>query len=122
MSGAYIASDMVQPDEQRFLSQVLKCLPAGTTKEPTGTVTGLGTSFQFYRHLNEQHYAATRTDVLAPMEGAFSAMAYADGNPAATAYRGTDFGVFAMGFPFECIQQANTRASIMQGILNYLLK
>ena len=122
VSGAYIASDMVQPDEQRFLSQVLKCLPAGTTKEPTGTVTGLGTSFQFYRHLNEQHYAATRTDVLAPMEGAFSAMAYADGNPAATAYRGTDFGVFAMGFPFECIQQANTRASIMQGILNYLLK
>ena len=122
VSGAYVTSDMAQADEQLFLRNVLKCQAAGTTREPTGTVSGLGTTFNIYRQLNEYHYAATHTDVLQPTDGAFSAMAYADGNAAATAYRGGDFRVFTMGFPFECIQQTSVRLSLMQGILNYLLK
>ena len=49
-------------------------------------------------------------------------MQYADGYGAATAYKGADGNVFVMGFPFECIKTSQKRASIMQGILNYLIK
>ena len=76
----------------------------------------------FYKNLNEDHYAATSTDILHPINAAFTAMQYADGYGAATAYKGSDCSVFVMGFPFECIKNHQKRSSIMQGILNYLIK
>ena len=47
---------------------------------------------------------------------------YADGYGAAVAYKGNDYRAFVMGFPFECIKDGKKRSSIMQGLLNYLLK
>ena len=49
-------------------------------------------------------------------------MQYADGYGAAVAYKGSDYRLFAMGLPFECIQDAKKRSSIMRGIMNFLLK
>jgi hypothetical protein len=53
---------------------------------------------------------------------AYTAMEYADGYGAAVAYQGKDYRAFVMGFPFECIKDAQKRSSIMQGLLNYLTK
>ena len=49
-------------------------------------------------------------------------MQYIDGYGAAVAYKGNDYRAFVMGFPFECIKDGQKRSSIMQGLLNYLLK
>jgi len=122
VSGAYLGSDMLTEHEQYFLSKVLKCQYAGRSYAPGNEVFGLGTSMHYWKELNEQHYAAVSADILQPIKPAFTAMQYADGYGAAIAYRERDYRLFAMGFPFECIQSKQKQGSIMRGILNFLLK
>ena len=122
VSGAYIGSDMQNQDEQRFLANILKCQYGGRSQAETNVVSGLGTNFQYWKELNEEHYAATSADILHPVKPAYTAMEYADGYGAAVAYQGKDYRAFVMGFPFECIKDAQKRSSIMQGLLNYLTK
>ena len=122
VSGAYIGSDMQNQDEQRFLANILKCQYGGRSQAETNVVSGLGTNFQYWKELNEEHYAATSADILHPVKPAYTAMQYADGYGAAVAYQGKDYRAFVMGFPFECIKDAQKRSSIMQGLLNYLTK
>ena len=121
VSGAYVGTDMPSADEQAFLSQVLKVRHEGVNRLDDSTISGLGTTFTFHRLLNEQHYAATQSHLLMPTcEGAFPAMVYANQTSAAVAYAGADYHAFTMGFPFECITDAQKRASIMRGIMNFL--
>jgi hypothetical protein len=49
-------------------------------------------------------------------------MQYADGYTAAVAYQGNDYRLFAMGVPFECIQDKQKQGAIMRGILSFLLQ
>ena len=122
VSGAYVGSDMTAGDEQRFLSDILKCQYGGRSRASNNEVRGLGTDMLYWKQLNEHHYAATSADVLHPVKPAFTAMQYADGYGAAVAYKGADYRLFVMGFPFECIQTGQKRGAIMRGILSYLLK
>ena len=122
VSGAYVGSDMMGESEQLFLANVLKCRFAGQNLCSDDQVNGLGTTLQYWKQLNSEHYAATSTDILHPMAPAFTAMQYADGQDAAVAYKGNDYRSFTMGFPFECIRNEQTRNYIMRGIINYLLK
>lgn len=122
-SGAYVGSDMAVADDATWMAQTLKTAYATSVKTDTiGGINGLGLSFDFHRTLNPDHYAATHTDVLQPTAGAICPMQYANGMPAATAYDGSDYKTFVMGFPFECITDRGTRRQLMQGIMNYLLK
>jgi hypothetical protein len=77
---------------------------------------------QYWNQLNADHYAAISTDILQPVGAAYPVMQYADGQDAAVAYKGSDYSCLTMGFPFECIKDAQKRSSIMRGILNYLIK
>lgn len=121
VSGAYIGSDMTrQKDDHRFLRNVLKCWCNGSSTITDEQISGMGTTFDFYRQLNAEHYAATRPDMLFPIEPAFSALLYADGQSACVAYPGKDYRALTLGFPFECIKSDNMRAAVMQGILNFL--
>lgn len=122
VSGAYLGSDMLTDQEQQFLATTLKCRYGGRSQTQESTIRGLGTSMQFWNQLNEQHYAAVSTDILHPVNPAFTAMQYADGYGAAVAYKGSDYRVFAMGFPFECIQERQKQTAIMRGILSFLLQ
>ena len=122
VSGAYLGSDMVTESEQTFLQNVLKCSFAGRSLATTGDVMGLGTQMQYFKELNEQHYAVTSVDILQPVAPAFTAMQYVDGYSAAVAYQGKDYRLFAMGFPFECIKDKKKQQSIMAGILKFLKK
>ena len=122
VSGAYIGTDMTETSERQFLSDVLKVCSPCNYRDASGTISGMGTTFSFYHQLNEQHYAATSTDVLMPtVQGAFPTMAYANGTSAAVAYGGPDYRALTMGFPFECITDRTMRFSIMNGIMNYLI-
>ena len=122
ISGAYLTSDMATDSEKQFLSNVLKCQFDGVSYATNNQLNGLGTTMYYYKMLNEEHYAATKTDILQPVSPAFTAMQYSDGNTAAVAYNGSDYRLFAMGVPFECIQTKQKQASIMRGIMNFLLK
>ncbi|MBR1505895.1 MAG: xanthan lyase [Prevotella sp.] len=122
VSGAYIGTDMTTDGDSSFLSSVLKCRHGGRSASESNTLKGLGTTMSYWKELNEDHYAATSADILYPVHPAYTAMQYADGYGAAVAYKGSDYRLFAMGLPFECIQDAKKRSSIMRGIMNFLLK
>ena len=123
VSGSYVGADMTMPADRRYLEEVLKCRYAGTDMDSlrSDTITGLGTKFLFYRHLNERHYAAPHPDVLQPVDGAFCAMRYGDQQSACVAYNGSDYKAMTLGFPFECIKDEYIRLSLMKGILKFLL-
>ncbi len=122
VSGAYIGTDIMGSEEEKFVSQTLKCSFGGQYRGTSNSVEGLGTHIYYYNTLNEDHYAATSADILMPLPLAYAVMRYADGHDAAVAYKGSDYRSFTMGFPFECIQDPQQQGSIMRGILNYLLK
>ena len=122
VSGAYIGTDIMGTEEERFVSEILKCTYGGQYRAENNQVNGLGTVIPYYNMLNEEHYAATSADILRPAAPAFTVMQYADGQDAAVAYKGKDYRSFTMGFPFECIKDEQKQGSIMRGILNFLLK
>lgn len=124
VSGSYVGADMTTPSDRRFLEQVLKCTYEGTNRDSLQRewIKGLGTQFEFYRHLNETHYAATHPDILQPVTPAFSAMTYADDYSASVAYDGKDYKAMTLGFPFECIKNESQRELLMRGILKFLLQ
>lgn len=123
VSGAYVGSDMLSDDGKRFLSEVCHASFDGQLRSDAFTsVTGLGQTFDFYRTLNPDHYAATHVDALSPVGTAICPMVYGDGMGAAVAYSGRDCRTFTMAFPFECITSETVRNTLMAGILNYLLE
>lgn len=124
VSGAYVGSDMTQPHERSFMSDVLKTTFTGTdTNAGNNMVDGLGLSFDIIRQINDRHFAATSVDRIAACDGrAFAAMRYQDGSTAGVAYDGTDYKSFVMGYPYECINNVRTRQQVMKGLLGFLLK
>ena len=123
VSGAYVGTDQNTLEEQNNISSLLKCTAAGTCRNISGNVGGLGLDFKYFSQLNDTHYAATQADILAPtISHAFPAMVYKDSNTsAAVAYQGSDYHAFTMGFPFECITDPVIRERLMRGILNFLI-
>ena len=124
VSGSYVGADMTMPAERRYLEDILKINYVGTDNDSLqrDTIRGLGTEFEFHRHLNEQHYAATHPDILQPVTPAYSAMVYADDYSACVAYDGKDYKAMTLGFPFECIKSEQKRLVLMRGILKFLLQ
>lgn len=124
VSGAYVGSDMTQPHERSFMSDVLKTTFTGTdTNAGNNMVDGLGLSFDIIRQINDRHFAATSVDRIAACDGrSFAAMRYQDGSTAGVAYDGTDYKSFVMDYPYECINNVRTRQQVMKGLLGFLLK
>lgn len=124
VSGAYVGSDMTQPHERSFMSDVLKTTFTGTdTNAGNNMVDGLGLSFDIIRQINDRHFAATSVDRIDACDGrSFAAMRYQDGSTAGVAYDGTDYKSFVMGYPYECINNVRTRQQVMKGLLGFLLK
>lgn len=124
VSGAYVGSDMTQPHERSFMSDVLKTTFTGTDSNAgNNMVDGLGLSFDIIRQINDRHFAATSVDRIAACDGrSFAAMRYQDGSTAGVAYDGTDYKSFVMGYPYECINNVRTRQQVMKGLLGFLLK
>ena len=123
VSGAYVASDMQQSESNRlFLDQVLKCGYGGaaTTTQPYYRVNGMGQEGLMQRLPNETCYPLPSTDRLRVTPESFPAMTYADGTPAAVAYRGAEYRTFVMGFPLESVTDESVRQQWMASILHFL--
>lgn len=96
-------------------------------------ISGLGVNgIGIYDTPNADHYCVQSADKLSPAPGAFTAMLYADGSPAAVGFDGSQASdemgyqpkpsrTFVMGFPLESITDRLTQANIMRGIMTFLM-
>lgn len=123
VSGSFIGSDNAHDQaERQFIEEVLKFKYDGTAKaDPSAQVTGLNMRFDIYRQSTPEHYGASSPDALLPAsKQAFSAFAYNGGQGAGVAYKGRNYRVISMGFPFECIKDMAVRHTAMKAILHFL--
>lgn len=120
LSGSYVASDMYSSDEAQFMRDVFHVSQGGFTRTNNQTVRGMQQNVLLTQSLNADHYATTQSDILLPA-GGFVAMQYMDNSTAAVAYQGPT-PTFTMGFPLECISNETQRASIMRGVLAFLMQ
>lgn len=130
-SGAYVASDMLGPQDQQWLASTLKTQLLQKMSSDSITALRIGNdSVAYYRTLNTQHYAARHVDALLPVVPSDSistepragvVMTYSNGLPAAIGYQGS-YRVVTLGVPFECISDEQQRNRAMQSILLYLLE
>ena len=124
VSGAYIGSDMLSPDDASFTQNVLKYQFGAQhrTFDNTFGATGMNRIVQVPATLNAECYAVCAADILTAVGDAFSAMVYTDTREsAAVAYKGNDYHTFSMGFPFEAISSSEEREHIMASILRFLI-
>ncbi|MBR3514574.1 MAG: hypothetical protein IKO12_09210 [Bacteroidaceae bacterium] len=122
-SGAFIGSDMTDDNERVFTRTVLKYEYAGALlTDSIGSLSSWDDTFSIYNQPNETSYMVPAADMLAPIDGAFSSVAYAPGGQsAAVSYAGTDYRTMSLGFPLESITDATQRRHLMLSILNFLL-
>lgn len=121
VSGAFIASDMQDTLEQAFTAEVLKYAADSVERSDYDLIDGLKLSIPIQRQFSAAQYAVQVSDGLQPTdERAFAAFAYASGRPAGIAYKGRDYRVVAMGFPFESINDENVRNKAMAALLRFL--
>jgi len=123
VSGSFIGSDNAHDQaERQFIEEVLKFKYDGTAKaDPSAQVTGLNMRFDIYRQSTPEHYGASSPDALLPAsKQAFSAFAYNGGQGAGVAYKGRNYRVISMGFPFECIKDVAVRHTAMKAMLHFL--
>ncbi len=124
ISGSYVGSDMVNtPEERSFIREILKYDFAGSIDDSySGQIYGAGRTFTIPRSINRRSYAVTAPESIIPLDSAFPAFAYTDGNRSAgIAYKGT-YSTFVLGFPFESIMSEMDRAHVMAGILGFFEK
>ncbi len=124
VSGAYIGSDMLAPEEQRFTADIFKYQLTGVQpNDSITTISGMNTELTVFKQMNETCYPIPRMDVISPLEGAFPTMAYRPvGLSAAVAYQGNDYHSIAFGFPLECITDPQVRRSIFYASTQFLLQ
>ena len=122
VSGSHVTSDLKNIDERTFGRAFLNASNAGKIRTSGSRINALGKSFEIYDTVNEEHYAAPCTDILRPLNGARTLMTYADGHCAATLFEGNGSRSIVMGFPFECIQDKDTRHMLMKDLMDLLLK
>jgi hypothetical protein len=82
-----------------------------------------GEQFRFNTGVDPVLYTVEGADALEPIDStAITLLRYSENNMSAgVAYRG-DYGVVAMGFPFETITGQAMRDRIMKQVIQYLLK
>ncbi len=131
VSGAHIASDMHQNGQDSILGSLLKFKWRTSNASRMGNFYSMDPDFapparqyQFNTKLDPVLYTVEGADALEPVDSTASTLLrYTENNMSAgVAYRGNDYGVVSMGFPFETIADQGKRDEIMKRTINYLLK
>jgi len=129
LSGAHIASDIHFHGQDSIIADLLKY------KWRTSNASRLGDfyfmnpefaevtdHFTFNTEIHPRIYTVEGADALEPVDStATTLIRYVENNMSgAVAYRG-DYGVVALGFPFETIMDQQARNHMMKRIINYLM-
>ncbi len=121
VSGSYLASDLKNRQEREFASHILHYAPADDSGLPADSlVKGNDFEFSILRTLGQGRYAVTRPERLAPVGKAFPCLTYSDGSCAGIAHADSRSTVMALGFPFESINEDESRNKLMEAFLNML--
>lgn len=123
VSGSFLGSDMSSEAQRQWLSKTLHVQhEANIPHSDRSTFYGLKLSLPIFTQPNGTHYACTHSDVLSPIDGAFSAFTYDQGGySAGVAYASPSQRSLTLGFPFECIVGQQLRAQSMEAIVRFLL-
>nr|HPN39806.1 N-acetylmuramoyl-L-alanine amidase [Melioribacteraceae bacterium] len=128
ISGAYIASDIFRSEysdsnDIKFALNKLKYNIASGYASKTGLVKSVNKfsniSFCFNTELNDKLYAVESPDALLPVNGSKTIMRYIDNDYSAAIGYKNEYGIIALGFPFETILGSDKRAEIIKSIVNY---
>ncbi|MCP4312131.1 MAG: hypothetical protein GY790_12770 [Bacteroidetes bacterium] len=128
ISGAHIASDVHLRGQDSVAGDLLKYRWRTSNASRTGefyfmdpAFAGYKDTYSFNTGTDTELYTVEGADALEPADStAMTLIRYRENNAsAAVAYRG-EYGVVAMGFPFETITDQGTRDLIMKKILHYL--
>ena len=132
LSGAYIGTDLFShPREDsasiRFAWKVLRfdwsvghATRSGVVYSTNGSLFPTDKPFSFNVELNHSVYAVESPDAITPMEGSRQILRYeGDQFGAAIGYK-KNYGLVAMGFPFETVLDGQARTELMRGVLSYL--
>ena len=120
ISGSYLGS---KTTGNEFDTHVLKFKNAGNVPpQSVKDVFGTNITISLPTLANEKTYTVTAPGSLLPVANGYTSFIYTSGNySAGTVYNGK-YRTFALGFPFESIQDVNQRTHVMKAVLNFLLK
>ncbi len=106
-----------------FMGNTLKYTYGGSMKDTqTGSIQGANIRFSIPRKANEAHYAVPSPDCISPTGGAMPILLYTGNRQCAgIAYKG-NWNVFALGFPFECIESEDAQTKLMHMAVDFLMK
>ena len=132
LSGSYIGTDLFSNSERdsagiKFARGTLRFAWATGHAARTGVVVSVDSSFyrtdqtiQFNVELSPDVYIVEAPDALIPAEGGKQVMRYAENLfGAGVAYK-EEYGVVALGFPFETILDTRARDDLMRAIIRFL--
>jgi hypothetical protein len=130
VSGAHIASDMHQNDQDTLVGKLLKFKWRTSNASRLGKFYSMDPEFapvtepfQFNTRVDPVIYTVEGADALEPIDStAITLLRYSENNMSAgVAYRG-DYSVVSLGFPFETITDQEMRDRMMKQAIHYLLK
>ena len=123
VSGAFIASDMRDGDDKRFIREVLHYDYGGSVTDLSETlISGSGLRLSIGRKLNEQCYAVASPDILVPLNDAFVSFVFDDSKQSAgVAYDGDTYRTLSTSFPFEAVRDEKLRDKLMGAIMRFLM-
>lgn len=125
VSGSEIAwsqDNLGEPDQQAFYREVLRAVYVADDAEiGEASLGGVLGSLGPLNFEDPATYTPRFPDVIEPARGAEAAMTYADGidSVAAVSWTEGDAAGVTMGFPFETIESAQTRADVMAAVLDF---
>ncbi|MFH0733488.1 MAG: xanthan lyase [bacterium] len=131
VSGAYIGTDMFRVKtcdslDMKFADGVLKYTIATGYASRSGNVEinkrfgSKLSKIKFNTELNDKIYAVESPDAINPVKDSETLFRYNDNLFSAGIGYKKEYGIIAMGFPFETIINANDRTEFMLNVLNYL--
>lgn len=131
VSGAYIASDLANNADDSsgilFMNKTLKYKLGAIAASGTGKVDVAAKAFMdfnktilFNTELNDKIYQVEAPESILPANGSKTLLRYADNNFSAAIGYKKEYGIVAMGFPFETITQQSMRNELMKAIIAFL--
>ncbi len=133
ISGAYLATDVFINDslnnrKHKFVEDKLKFRFGSNYSSSNGKVISSEEDFnfgfdpiEFCTFHNDSIYAVESPDGLLPTEDSKTILRYQENNISAGIAYKNEYGVVAVGFPFETILSRNHRKILMQKVIDYFM-
>ena len=131
ISGSYIGSDLFSnklSDDAEFGENILKyklntghAVRTGEVYSTKSIIFPQNGVIRFNTELNSEIYAVEAPDAIGSINGSENILRYKENDTSAGILYKKDYGIVAIGFPFETIIDQIVRDKVMSNILKYLL-